>query len=724
MLQSGRSVHRSVGSSPPMRLIPRLSTASALLRHGMTARRALSTQHAAPVPRKFKKILIANRGEIALRVIRSAHQLGIETVAVYSDADANAQHVKHATEAYRLGPAPASESYLNYAKILDVCKISGAEAVHPGYGFLSENAEFCRACADANIEFIGPPVKAIEAMGSKSASKDIMITAGVPVTPGYHGEVQTFERLRDEARKIGYPVLIKAVLGGGGKGMRIVNDESEFKDALEACQREGKASFGDARVLIEKYLRKPRHVELQVFGDKFGNVIHLFERDCSVQRRHQKVLEEAPAPHMSEALRKKMGDAAVAAAKAVGYVGAGTVEFLLDEDESFYFMEMNTRLQVEHPVTELITKQDLVAMQLNVAAGQPLPIRQEDLKIHGHAIEARIYAENPYNNFLPGSGTLKHLRLPKATDHVRVDTGVIEGDEVSIFYDPMIAKLIVHGKDRDDALDKMVAALHDYQIVGLPTNIEFVARTAAHPEFRKGGVDTSFLNKHGDDVLKPLDPFPTHAKALGAVSLLLLEQLKSRPLADFNYELHSPWSEDSLKHYRSLATHERKFQLQHEGVDVAVSVKSHEHGTYEVSLDDKETVVATGSLEADGDFAIRVGERLYRGTAVVEKEDLHVFCNDGTQRYEYKFHVPLPSLSSTDGAGGVGVSQIVTPMPGKIIKVLVKSGDAIKEDQPLLIMEAMKMEHVIRATKDGKVEEVFCEENDFVTDGHVLIALD
>ncbi|EEY68238.1 methylcrotonoyl-CoA carboxylase subunit alpha, putative [Phytophthora infestans T30-4] len=667
------------------------------------SRRALSS-----TPRSFRKILVANRGEIALRVMRSAQKLNIETVAVYSDADANSQHVKLATEAYRLGPAPASKSYLNYPKILEICRQSGAEAVHPGYGFLSENAAFARACQEAGVEFIGPPVKAIEDMGSKSASKDIMIKAGVPVTPGYHGADQSFETLQKEAEKIGYPVLIKAVLGGGGKGMRIVDEEKDFQDALDACVREGQASFGDGRVLIEKYLRKPRHVELQIFGDKHGNVIHLFERDCSVQRRHQKVLEEAPAPNMSEALRKKMGDAAVAAAKAVGYVGAGTVEFLLDEDESFYFMEMNTRLQVEHPVTEMITKQDLVELQLKVAAGQKLPIRQEDLKIHGHAVEARIYAENPYNDFLPGSGKLQHLRLPRTSKDVRVDTGIIQGDEVSIFYDPMIAKLIVHGDNRQAALDKMIKALHEYQIVGLPTNIEFVARTADHAAFRKGGVDTSFLNKFGDDVLGSLGVYPTYAKALGAVSLLLLEQVERRPTGNYNGELQSPWSDGALAHFRSLETLERKLSLSQDDDEASVSVKCLSNDTYE-----------------SGEFKFRVGNRTFKGTAVIHQQELHLFCDDNSQRYDYKFHVPLPSFEPAKGsASATAHSKIVAPMPGKIIKVLVKNGDSIKTDQPLLIMEAMKMEHVIRAPKDGKVQELFCEKDDFVTDGHVLVELD
>ncbi|KAG2525442.1 hypothetical protein JM18_004141 [Phytophthora kernoviae] len=580
-----------------------------------------------------------------------------------------AEHVKLATEAYRLGPAPASESYLNYHKILEICRLSGAQAVHPGYGFLSENAAFARSCQEANIEFIGPPVKAIEDMGSKSASKDIMIAAGVPVTPGYHGEDQSFDTLQKEARKIGYPVLIKAVLGGGGKGMRIVDQDKDLQEALDAC------------------------------------------------------------PNMSEALRKKMGDAAVAAAKAVGYVGAGTVEFLLDEDESFYFMEMNTRLQVEHPVTEMITQQDLVELQLKVAAGQELPIRQEDLKIHGHAFEARIYAENPYNDFLPGSGKVQHLRLPPVSKDVRVDTGIVEGDEVSIFYDPMIAKLIVHGDNRQAALDKMVKALHQYQIVGLPTNIEFVSRTADHDAFREGGVDTSFLNKFGGDVLGSLGVYPMYATALGAVSLLLLEQLPRQSREGFSSELHSPWSDDSLAYFRSLETLERKLVLSHDDTEESVTVKCLSKNSYEVQLNHEDntptSLSVNGTVDDSGNFKYRVNNRTFKGTAVIHHENLHIFCDDNTQRYEYKFHVPLPSFEPAEGSAGATVhSKIMAPMPGKIIKVLVKNGDAITAEQPMLIMEAMKMEHVIRAPKNGSVREVFCEQDDFVTDGHVLVELD
>ncbi|TDH73278.1 uncharacterized protein CCR75_005477 [Bremia lactucae] len=679
--------------------------------------------------RSFRKILIANRGEIALRVLRSAQKLNIETVAVYSDADANSQHVKLATESYRLGPSPATESYLNFPKIIEICRLSGAEAVHPGYGFLSENASFARACKEAGVEFIGPPVKAIEDMGSKSASKAIMIKAGVPVTPGYHGLNQSLEALQNEARKIGYPVLIKAVLGGGGKGMRIVNEEKDFQESLDACVREGHASFGDGRVLIEKYLKRPRHVELQIFGDKYGNVIHLFERDCSVQRRHQKVLEEAPAPNISEALRNKMGDAAVAAAKAVGYVGAGTVEFLLDEDESFYFMEMNTRLQVEHPVTEMITKLDLVELQLKIAAGQELSIQQKDLKIYGHAVEARIYAENPYKDFLPGSGTLQHVRLPCVSEAVRVDTGVIEGDEVPIFYDPMIAKLIVHGDTRRAALDKLVKALHEYQIVGLSTNIEFVARTADHAAFRKGGVDTSFLNEFGDEVLGSLKAYPPYATALGAISLLLLEQIAAlHPSGTKNGNLQSSWSNGSLAHFRSFDTLERKLSLLHDNEKTFVTIKCLSRDTYDVKLSGiagLKICLVSGMIDKKGNFKFRVNNRTFKGTAVIFQQDLHLFCDDNSQRYDYKFHISLPSFQATQGSmSAIEVSKIIAPMPGKVIKVLVKNGDSITADQPLLIMEAMKMEHTIRAPKNGKVKELLCEIDDFVTDGHVLVDLD
>src|SRR5574343_258757 len=438
----------------------------------------------------FTKILIANRGEIACRVIKTARRLGIKTVAVYSEADAGARHVRLADEAVLIGPAAARESYLVIEKIIAAAKQTGAEAIHPGYGFLSENEAFCHACDAAGIVFIGPPVSAIRAMGSKSEAKKLMEKAGVPLTPGYHGDNQAPAFLNLQADAIGYPVLIKAAAGGGGKGMRLVEKSGDFLEALASCKREAASSFGSDHVLVEKYLTRPRHIEIPVFGDTHGNYVYLFERDCSVQRRHQKVLEEAPAPGMTPERRAAMGQAAVDAARAVGYVGAGTVEFIANQDGSFYFMEMNTRLQVEHPGTEMITGQDLVEWQLRVAAGEPLPLNQEQLSIHGHALEARIYAEDPAKGFLPAPGRLVHLAPPEESAHVRVDTGVEEGDAISPHYDPMIAKLIVWDVNRDRALARMLQALADYRVVGVANNIEFLSRLTACPAFANADLAT------------------------------------------------------------------------------------------------------------------------------------------------------------------------------------------------------------------------------------------
>ena len=448
----------------------------------------------------FNKILIANRGEIACRVIRTAHRLGIRCVAIYSEADANAMHVAMADEAVCVGPAPSKDSYLKMDTILEVAKQTGAQAIHPGYGFLSENAPFVQKCQEADIVFIGPPASAIEAMGSKSAAKRIMEEANVPLVPGYHGEDQDPALLKRHSDEMGYPVLLKATAGGGGKGMRVVWAADEFDSALDAAKREAMNGFADDTMLVEKYLTKPRHVEIQVFCDKHGNSVYLAERDCSVQRRHQKVVEEAPAPGMSDELRKAMGEAAVRAAEAIGYEGAGTVEFLLDEDGSFYFMEMNTRLQVEHPVTELITGQDLVEWQLKAASGQTLPLSQDDVQINGHAVEVRIYAEDPDNDFLPATGKLEYLRTPEENRYVRVDTGVREGDEVSIYYDPMIAKLIVWDENRDRAMQRMSQALTEYRIAGMKTNTHFLKRLIDNPAFRAAELDTGFIEKHEEDL--------------------------------------------------------------------------------------------------------------------------------------------------------------------------------------------------------------------------------
>ena len=476
----------------------------------------------------FSKILIANRGEIACRVIRTARRLGIHTVAVYSDADAKALHVEMADEAINIGPAPARDSYLRAEAILDAAKRTGAEAIHPGYGFLSENAAFAEACADAGVVFIGPPASSIRAMGGKSEAKALMETAGVPLVPGYHGEDQSPELLRAEAKRIGFPVLIKASAGGGGKGMRVVTSLEEFDDQLNGAKREAINSFGDDRVLIERYVTRPRHVEIQVFADTQGNCVYLFERDCSIQRRHQKVVEEAPAPNLDPHTRRRMGEAAVAAAKAIGYVGAGTVEFLLDEDGSFFFMEMNTRLQVEHPVTEYITGQDLVEWQLRVAAGGPLPLNQDQLSIHGHAIEVRLYAEDPQKGFLPQTGRLEHLVFPPEDAFVRVDTGVRSGDAISIHYDPMIAKLIVWADDRSSAVRRLRTALSQTQVVGLGANTEFLLAIASHPAFLAADLDTGFIERHETDLLPEPAPAGDDVLALAALGVLLERSAKAQ----------------------------------------------------------------------------------------------------------------------------------------------------------------------------------------------------
>ena len=494
----------------------------------------------------FSSVLIANRGEIAVRVIRTARRRGLRTIAVYSDADAQALHVRMADEAHAIGASPAAQSYLSIATIVAVAKATGAECIHPGYGFLSENAAFAEACRDAGIVFVGPPPAAIRAMGLKDRAKALMEKAGVPVVPGYHGDKQDAAFLKRKAYEIGYPVLIKAVAGGGGKGMRRVDGDGAFHAALASAQREAKAAFGDDKVLLEKYLLKPRHIEIQVFGDSHGNAVHLFERDCSLQRRHQKVLEEAPAPGMPLAMRKAMGDAAVAAAKAIGYVGAGTVEFIADvshglKADAFYFMEMNTRLQVEHPVTEMITGQDLVEWQLRVAGGEPLPLAQHALAIHGHAIEARVYAEDPARGFLPATGTLRRLRPPAESAHVRIDSGIREGDAVTPYYDPMVAKLIVWDHDRAAALRRLVGALTSYQIAGLTTNIAFLADVARHPAFVAADLDTGFIERHAADLLPGPQPISDRVLALACLGVLLHRKAEAGAAAARSPDPWSPW---------------------------------------------------------------------------------------------------------------------------------------------------------------------------------------
>jgi 3-methylcrotonyl-CoA carboxylase alpha subunit len=583
----------------------------------------------------FNKILIANRGEIACRVIETAHKLGIRCVAVYSEADENAMHVNMADEAFLIGPAPSKDSYLKYETIIDVAKKSGAQAIHPGYGFLSENPVFAKACADNGLVFIGPPVPAIEAMGSKSAAKLIMEKANVPLVPGYHGDNQDPSFLQNEANKIGYPLLLKAAFGGGGKGMRVVESESEFASALASAKREALNGFGNDTMLMEKYLTKPRHVEIQVFCDSKGNGVYLAERDCSVQRRHQKVIEEAPAPGLPDSIRKAMGEAAVRAAQAIDYQGAGTVEFLYDEDRTdpsnsaFYFMEMNTRLQVEHPVTEMITGQDLVKWQLQIAAGESLPLSQEDVTVEGHAFEVRIYAEDPDNEFLPATGTLNYLRQPQQNNHVRVDTGVRENDEVSAFYDPMIAKLIVWDENRDRALQRMLRALDDYRIAGVKTNLNFLSSLLEHNEFKQANLDTNFIAKYSDDLFKASHDLSNQSLILAALYLLLKQSAQNKSLAESSNDPYSPWH--SFTGWRVNQQQQFDVELANsEGEHYPLPI-SQEGDEFRITLNDFVAVVS-GELNNDELIAVIDGHNI-RATVSQFENELTVFNKQHTSHF-------------------------------------------------------------------------------------------
>jgi 3-methylcrotonyl-CoA carboxylase alpha subunit len=664
----------------------------------------------------FSKILIANRGEIACRVAATARRMGIATVAVYSDADARAAHVQACDQSVRLGPAAARESYLRGDLIIAAALATGAQAIHPGYGFLSENADFAEACAAAGLVFIGPPASAIRAMGSKSAAKTLMEGAAVPLVPGYHGDRQEPDFLREQAGRIGYPVLLKASSGGGGKGMRIVDNSADFDAALRSCQREAQASFGDDHVLVEKYLTRPRHIEIQVFADSLGDCIYLFERDCSVQRRHQKVLEEAPAPGMSPERRAAMGTAAVAAAKAVGYVGAGTVEFIANQDGSFYFMEMNTRLQVEHPVTEMITGQDLVEWQLRVAAGEALPLQQHQLQLNGHAIEARIYAENPEKGFLPSIGILTHLRTAGAVAFqihgadqaipaaVRIDAGVREGDAISPFYDPMIAKLIVWGADRDGALRNMARALAQYQVVGLATNIAFLQRLVSGTAFAGADLDTGLIERHRETLL----PAPA-APALETLAVAVAATLQQEAQAG----TADPWS---------LTDGWRSHGRQRRTLGFVDDAGSHQIDVVYADTHQSQTLWHAGQshlLQVDDvrgtDLQLRLDGRVLQATAVHDDELLHIFDGHGHTR----LRLPDPLAHAADGE--TGDDRMTAPMPGKIVAILAARGARVERGAPLLIMEAMKMEHTIAAPAAGVVDELLYAVGDQVSEGARLL---
>ena len=666
----------------------------------------------------FRKILIANRGEIACRVITAARAMGIRTVAVYSDADRDARHVALADEARRIGPPEARESYLNMEAILSAARDTGAEAIHPGYGFLSENEDFAAACAKAGIVFIGPTPEAIAAMGDKSAAKRLMEKAGVPLVPGYHGENQDPLFLQREADKIGYPVLIKASAGGGGKGMRIVVEAGGFPAALASAKREAKASFGDERVLIERYLERPRHIEVQVFGDTHGNLVYLFERDCSVQRRHQKVLEEAPAPGLSPGRRKAMGEAAVAAAKSIKYTGAGTVEFITGQDGTFFFMEMNTRLQVEHPVTEMITGLDLVKMQLTVAAGEPLPVKQKDLEIRGHAIEARIYAENPAKGFLPSTGTLRHLRAPRGIEFaigggsIRVDSGVRQGDTITPHYDPMIAKLIVWGEDRAIALGRMRAALADYEIVGVSTNVEFLSRTVASTAFSAADLDTGLIERCRAELFPADADLGDEDLAAAALAELLAEQAQAAAAARTSADPHSPWNIVDGWRLNLGSHHELVFAEGERSHRVEIQFTN---SGLKFSRDGR--VLSLAGQEDNGKLQVTLGEATFRVRAVRDGADWHLFRN-GMHRV-----LRLQSAQTAPEPDAI-IGSLAAPMPGKVLQVLVRPGDTIAKGAPLVILEAMKMEHTIAAPHDGRVAEIHFKAGEQVNEGVELLRLE
>ncbi|MBB1649806.1 MULTISPECIES: acetyl/propionyl/methylcrotonyl-CoA carboxylase subunit alpha [Delftia] len=670
----------------------------------------------------FKKILIANRGEIACRVAASARRMGVRTVAVYSDADARAKHVQACDEAVHIGGSAPKDSYLRWERILEAAKATGAQAIHPGYGFLSENEEFAQACADAGLVFIGPPPSAIRAMGLKAASKQLMEKAGVPLVPGYHGADQDPQLLQREADRIGYPVLIKASAGGGGKGMRLVERSEDFAAALASCQREAINSFGDDAVLVEKYVLRPRHIEIQVFGDTQGNCVYLFERDCSVQRRHQKVLEESPAPGMTPALRQKMGEAAVAAAQAVNYVGAGTVEFIVEqpggydqpEAMKFYFMEMNTRLQVEHPVTEAITGEDLVDWQLRVASGLPLPKRQDELRITGHAIEARICAENPDNGFLPATGTLHVYRKPDCASFrvgdVRVDDGVREGDAISPFYDSMIAKLIVHGDTREQALARLDAALAETRIVGLATNVQFLRQVIASDAFATAKLDTALIEREKQHLFHQ-QRLP-QAQAVAAAVAQVLQAERAQETAD-PFSRRDGW--------RSHGVAERRWDFRQGEAAVPARLRYLHDGALQLAVGEGESL-AEGLLSwqqaGDGAFDVQFAGQRLRAQVHVLGEQCHVFAPQGAA--VLGLADPLAHAGEVQSEGG----RLTAPMPGKVVSFAVKAGDKVSKGQPLAVMEAMKMEHTIAAPGDGVVAELLYAPGDQVTEGSELLRLE
>ncbi|KAL4588146.1 hypothetical protein LXL04_001026 [Taraxacum kok-saghyz] len=682
--------------------------------------------------RKIEKLLIANRGEIACRIMRTAKRLGIQTVAVYSDADRHSLHVKSADEAVRIGPPPARSSYLNASSIIEAAVRTGAQAIHPGYGFLSENADFAQLCENKGFTFIGPPASAIREMGDKSASKRIMGAAGVPLVPGYHGHEQDIDVMKSEADKIGYPLLIKPTHGGGGKGMRIVESPKEFVDAFLGAQREAAASFGVNTILLEKYITRPRHIEVQVFGDKQGNVVYLYERDCSVQRRHQKIIEEAPAPDILSDFRSRLGQAAVSAAKAVGYHNAGTVEFIVDTlSGEFYFMEMNTRLQVEHPVTEMIVGQDLVEWQIRVANGESLPLGQSQIPISGHAFEARIYAENVPRGFLPATGVLEYYRPIPVSETVRVETGVEEGDTVSMHYDPMIAKLVVWGENRTSALIKLKDSLSKFQVAGLPTNIEFLYKLANHKAFENAELETHFIDRFKHDLFDSVSAESAydnakHSAALVAACICEKEHTlfnKSPPGGLSIWYTHPP--------FRPNLHATRTLELEWENDNLTLSITYLPNGNYLIKMGEN-TVEVTVTHLGDHDFRVEANgvTKNVNLATYFKDESEHIHIWHGLEHYEFRQKVGIDLIDNNNNiethqhrnheSHSHPPGTVTAPMAGLVVKVLVENGTKVEEGQPMLVMEAMKMEHVLKAPTSGIVSGIKVTPGQQVSDNNVL----
>ena len=676
---------------------------------------------------KITKLLVANRGEIACRIFETTRRLGITGIAVYSDADANARHVERADVAVRIGRSPASESYLDFDAVLSAARASGADAVHPGYGFLSENADFAQACVDAGFIFVGPRPETIRDMAEKDRAKVLMEAAGVDVIPGDKGSDQSPDALQAAGHKVGYPLLIKAVAGGGGRGMRAVHEPEGFMAALEAAKREAKGAFGDERMLLEKLLTPTRHLEVQIFGDQDGDVVHLFERDCSIQRRHQKIVEEAPAPFLTEALRARLGGAAVKAAKAIGYQGAGTVEFLLDASpgaDAFYFMEMNTRLQVEHPVSEMVTGVDLVEWQLRVASGEPLPLAQDEIELRGHSIEVRICAEDPGNDFLPTAGRIDYLGTPSAKRSLRIETGVRQGDEVSVYYDSMLAKLVVWGKDREAARTRLYRALGRYHVAGLATNLSFLSRIVAHDGFASGAFDNTFVEANQQTLLGAADLAPDEILAVASLDSVLSRARRSEARATRAGDPGSPWAATDAWRLNAASPEILHFILEGEPRETTVRMTGAE--SYVVNVDSVEVVVSGSSRNWDEvdqgratahEFSAVMRGRTIRARSVAHGNSLTFFIAGETYRLSSR------GLASSAVEETVSAGAVLTPMPGKIIEVLVAAGDSVETGQAMVVLEAMKMEHTVRANAAAVIEEILVAAGDQVDDGAALLVL-